>query len=119
MRSRKAIRSLLAATGGASHKSALEKAIRQAPKGRREFMLSLLKEMQEVAQLKESLEHYIKELEKERTDIAKQARIRVTEVTFPRIIVQIGEVYRMLSEEVQTVVFHLDQDSSQITQELL
>ena len=113
------MRSLLSATGGSSQKRAIEAAIQKATKGRRKFLLGRLQELQEVAQLQVSLEHHTAELEKEREDTAGRARIRMTGTAFPRVTVQIGEVYKMLNEDVEAVIFYLNQEDSQVAQELL
>ncbi|MDP2734760.1 MAG: FapA family protein [bacterium] len=116
--SRRVMRSILNATGGSGHKRAIEKALQEAPKGRREFLMDLLKKMQEVAKLHESLDHHIEELKEAQKETAGRGRIRVTGTAFPKVTMQLGETYQILSEEVAAVTFYLNKEQ-QIARDLL
>lgn len=118
-RNRQATRSIMAITGGSSHVRALEKALKEVSEGQRKFLVGILKELQELDKLGISLRHYVKEFEAKQTEMENRAQIRITGTAFPRVTVQIGEVYRVLKEEVQRAVFQLDETSRQITQTLL
>lgn len=112
--SRRVMRSVLNATGGARGKQALERVLRQASEGRRAFLLGLLEETQEMSKLQESLEFHIEELKKAQEEAVRLGRIRVTGKVFTRVTVQVGDVYRQIEEEVEAVVFSLNKDGNQV-----
>lgn len=113
-RSKQAMRGLgaIASTG----KDRMLAAIRDAGEGRRGFLIGRLQELQKLAQLKESLEHHLEELSKQRADLLAQAAVKVTGHVFPNVTVQIGDAYHTLTEEQMTMTFRLNDDGDAVTQ---
>ncbi len=119
LRSRRAMRAVGMVIGRADWKKNPAAAIHQVPPGRRAFLTRQLNEIQAMKKLNTSLEHHIGTLEKERTEVAGRARVRVLGKAFQKVVVQIGEVYQMLDKDVSAVIFHLNHERTQVVQELL
>ena len=114
LRNRRAMSVVETMVGRRRHQEDRLLAIRRLSPARREFLSRHLKELDSLGKLKQSLLHHIQELEQERTQMAQRAHIRVQGKAFPRVVLQIGEVYQMLEEEIDGVVFHLDSEGTQI-----
>jgi uncharacterized protein (DUF342 family) len=118
-RSRQAMRSLMATTKGKIGKTAIAEALKEASGKQKEFLIEILKELQELDKLRVSIEHYISDLKQAQQTAAQQAQIRVTGAIFSNVYLQIGNAVYILGEDTEAAVFRLDQVMGQITKELL
>ena len=116
---RRIMRTLGTALPGGSGAPDLTAAIMRAPPGRREFLVRQVKDLQNLQNLRTSLDYHLGELRRERDEFAKSARIRVPGTAFARIALQIQDSYKILEESVSAVTFRLHKDGHGIAQELM
>ena len=108
---RRAIRGL---GGFAKGGSGVAETIRRLPVKRKQFVLSQLKELNRLKQLRASLVHYIAEFEEQRKAAAAGARVKVAGVAFSKVQLQIGSLHQLLDREISSVVFRLNEKADAI-----
>ena len=116
---RRTMRTLGGMLQGGNGEPDLAAAIRQAPPGRREFLVRQMQELQKLQKLRTSLEYHIGSLKTEREAFAKSARIRVLGTAFAKITLQIRDGHKILDKSVSAVTFRLHKDGYGIAQELM
>jgi uncharacterized protein (DUF342 family) len=111
---RRAIRGLGAfAQGGA----AVIATISKLPDKRKQYVLKQLKDLYGLKQLGKSLKYHMAEFEEQRETVASQARIKVTNIAYSKVTLQIGNLHQTLDTEIPHVVFHLNGKADAIVQE--
>ena len=118
-RARRAMRAIEATVGGSEGQKDLVAAIRQAPPGRQAFISRHLKELEALRKLRQSLEHYVEDMDEQRASLLKNAQVRVLQTAFTKATVQIGPIYRSLEKDTPTVAFRLNDEQSKIVQAAL
>ncbi len=117
LRSRQIMRTLMSVCGGRYNTQRLLQIIKESSEEKKKFLLDRLKDMQQLTRLKESLEHHIRELKGKGLEQSKRAKIRVLGIAYPKVTVQIGDLYRQLNEELSSVIFRLNNDEDKVAQE--
>ena len=119
LRSRRAMRALEELIGRSGWKRDPMAAIRRVAPGRRKFLVNQLKEIDKMKKLKGSLEYHVEKMGKNRAKNLDRALVKASGMAFKNAIVQIGNIYKILDEDIWGVSFHMNPEHTQVVQESL